>query len=205
MLVATLLMLCRKVAEVRGCYEAFYEAKCGQNAARIMSELVELAFDDPHYLRMRYKPNCLLHNASRELQLTSSDHDYSMVKKLKNETIWLGDVISDGKDEYAELNGVAPRSSNTLQLTSYFYSDRPYNNNSQQQQQWTTAGHSSSTNYRVNDAIITARAPMVASLLQDTRQPPRTKPAISCAFRPHSALITSSILAVIVTRQAKFN
>lgn len=61
----------QKLVAVRGCYERFYSAKCSHAAAAIMGEMIEQAFDDPHYLRMGFRPDCHLHNASRDSLLAS--------------------------------------------------------------------------------------------------------------------------------------
>lgn len=77
-------MCCRKLVAVRGCYEHFYSAKCGSAAAAIMGEMIEQAFDDPHYLRMGFRPDCHLHNASRDSLLASrvdaiDSHDRNVI------------------------------------------------------------------------------------------------------------------------------
>jgi hypothetical protein len=58
---STVLSVFRLVRQLSACYEASFGAKCGRDAGRLVSGLVDRAFDDPRYTRYRYRPDCRLH------------------------------------------------------------------------------------------------------------------------------------------------
>ena len=47
--------------EQRHCFEVIISYCCGTNTGSMMSELIRRVFDDPLYLRFKYRPNCHLH------------------------------------------------------------------------------------------------------------------------------------------------
>jgi hypothetical protein len=51
----------RLVRQLSACYEASFGAKCGRDAGKLVSGLVDRAFDDPRYTRYRHRPDCRLH------------------------------------------------------------------------------------------------------------------------------------------------
>ena len=49
---------CRQLNYLKDCYSNIYNTACGKTAALTMGGLIAAAFEDPFYLRFKYKPNC---------------------------------------------------------------------------------------------------------------------------------------------------
>ena len=54
----------RILNELRTCYENVFTESCGQVGGRVIGGLMTTAFQDPFYLRYKYKPDCELHRTT---------------------------------------------------------------------------------------------------------------------------------------------
>ena len=52
----------RILNELRTCYENVFTEGCGQVGGRVIGGLMTTAFQDPFYLRYKYRPDCELHS-----------------------------------------------------------------------------------------------------------------------------------------------
>ena len=51
----------RVLDDVLRCYEDAFTSGCGNTAGAVIVEVIKRAFNDPYYLRLKYKPDCSLH------------------------------------------------------------------------------------------------------------------------------------------------
>ena len=51
----------RVLDDVLRCYEDAFTSGCGSAGGAVIVEVIKRAFNDPYYLRLKYKPDCALH------------------------------------------------------------------------------------------------------------------------------------------------
>ena len=54
---------CSDLESLRTCYEGVFEQNCGIRSAEVIGELIKKAFEDPRYLRFKYRADCSMHNS----------------------------------------------------------------------------------------------------------------------------------------------
>lgn len=55
---------CSEIQKSHMCHKIVFESECGQNASKIMADLMDRALRDPLYLRLGFRPDCQLHAAA---------------------------------------------------------------------------------------------------------------------------------------------
>ena len=90
---------CSELESLRTCYEGVFEQSCGSRSAEVIGELIKKAFEDPRYLRFKYRADCLLHNsppdvaASPRVRHGSSTKRASLGTRVRN-NIHMGESTS---------------------------------------------------------------------------------------------------------------
>jgi len=56
---------------LRTCYEGVFAQGCGSKSAEVIGELIKKAFEDPRYLRFKYRADCSLHDAPPDVDVVA--------------------------------------------------------------------------------------------------------------------------------------
>ena len=92
---------CSDLESLRTCYEGVFEQSCGTRSAEVIGELIKKAFEDPRYLRFKYRADCSLHNsqpdvaASPRVRHGSSTKRASIGTRVRN-NVHVGESTSGG-------------------------------------------------------------------------------------------------------------
>ncbi|ELT89184.1 hypothetical protein CAPTEDRAFT_227364 [Capitella teleta] len=54
-----------QLTDLQKCYAEVFSNQCGLQSGALLSTLAQQAFQDPHFLRFNYKPNCTLHSVDQ--------------------------------------------------------------------------------------------------------------------------------------------
>ena len=69
----------RTLVNLRACYEEVFTQSCGQSGGGVIGGLMTKAFQDPFYLRYKYKPDCDLHKTT----ISTAQASHTKVTTLK--------------------------------------------------------------------------------------------------------------------------
>lgn len=60
------------LGSLRRCYEGVFSQSCGSRSATVIGELIKKAFEDPRYLRFKYRADCSLHDAPPDVDVVAA-------------------------------------------------------------------------------------------------------------------------------------
>ena len=78
---------CSDLESLRTCYEGVFEQSCGSRSAEVIGELIKKAFEDPRYLRFKYRADCSLHNSPPDVVVSPRVRHGSSTKRASLGTL----------------------------------------------------------------------------------------------------------------------